>query len=314
MPGVPNPLQPQRNHQSVSEPVMNKLNLFVRYAAAAACDVSEWDCGENCEGATAGTRYIRHFFDSRTNAYAYLAVNDRDRRIIIGSRGAVSIESWTQNMLLIQRPVKWIEDQSVRIHAGFVNCYHGLKGELIDALRDIVRQYPRYTPTFIGHSMGGAIVTLAALHFDILEISSVQLELYTFGEPQSGNAAFSKLINKRLYKPMDQSANDYLPSPLHVINYNDIIPRLPLRVLNYYFHDTEAWIYSADGMKVTICEQGQHRGDPTCSASIIPLPDIARHNHYFGIGMDSSANCKAWAPGNGFLHIGAPEKDTDVSL
>lgn len=67
---------------------------------------------------------------------------------------------------------------------------------------------------FTGHSLGGALATLAAIDFTSLQ-SVYPVEIVTFGKPRVGNFEFAYFVNSKIKENF------------RVINKSDPIPHTP---------------------------------------------------------------------------------------
>lgn len=62
---------------------------------------------------------------------------------------------------------------------------------------DMVKQYPTYSVIYTGHSLGGAIAQLAAVHHKDRSLNKqLRVQVYTCGQPRVGNEAFAALVDK----------------------------------------------------------------------------------------------------------------------
>ncbi len=108
-----------------------------------------------------------------------------------------------------------------------------MRGEYIRHVMKAHEQYPQYRMIVTGHSLGGALATLAAA--DIRKIDdpwySVNTELYTYGSPRIGNEATARFLT-------EQSKYSYRVTSMH-----DIVPRVPLVSDNYWHTQPEYWIH-----------------------------------------------------------------------
>ena len=95
-------------------------------------------------------------------------------------------------VVLINRNDLWTDSRFLRVacraggqvHAGFDSAFAGIS----DTLDAIVRnKKPGQRLWLTGHSLGGALATLAAAHLGPASVQGV----YTFGSPRVGNAAFA---------------------------------------------------------------------------------------------------------------------------
>ena len=107
-----------------------------------------------------------------------------------------------------------------------------MRGEYIRKVMKAHEQYPQYRMIVTGHSLGGALATLAAA--DIRKIDdpwySENTELYTYGSPRVGNEATARFLTK-------QSNYSYRVTSMH-----DPVPRIPSVFLGYWHMQPEYWI------------------------------------------------------------------------
>ena len=108
---------------------------------------------------------------------------------------------WTDAMVSLK---PWLRGGEV--HHGFVAAFRSVEQEISLALR----QVPGASPLFItGHSLGGALATLAASRFDCKMVC-------TFGSPRVGDRKFARAFTLR-------NAGRYF----RVFNKSDIVARVP---------------------------------------------------------------------------------------
>lgn len=115
-------------------------------------------------------------------------------------------------------PTAWTGGRKARAHAGFVKLYSQLR----DHVRTKVAGASRVV--FTGHSLGGALATLAAL--DASANGSQNVQVVTFGGPQVGDGNFVKVFN------------DTVPGCVRVANPYDPVTTVPgtqfLHTKGYY--------------------------------------------------------------------------------
>ncbi|NBU16389.1 MAG: hypothetical protein EBS48_05130 [Actinobacteria bacterium] len=100
-----------------------------------------------------------------------------------------------------------------RAHAGFSKAYQGLRDSVRDAVRDAVAGGGAKV-VFTGHSLGGALATLAALDAALNDPSAPEVQVYTFGAPHVGDGNFVELFDRRV------------PTCVRVVNPFDPVPKL----------------------------------------------------------------------------------------
>lgn len=101
---------------------------------------------------------------------------------------------------------------------------------MLDAIKRLRQENPDYKLVITGHSLGGAVATLAAAVF---RKQGLELTLYTFGSPRVGNEALAKYISA--------SGTNF-----RVTHLNDPVPRLPPLTLGYRHIEPEYHIFSGD--------------------------------------------------------------------
>ena len=134
-------------------------------------------------------------------------IDKQPDKIIIAFCGSESLVDWKQNadFALKAFPLPG----SSKVHSGFLECFLSVKYQLLNLLENEQRSI-----FLTGHSLGGAIATLAAVDFKMSKYAA-NINCVTFGSPKPGNKSFAQL-----YSDLE------IPT-LRVINSNDIVPTLP---------------------------------------------------------------------------------------
>ena len=84
-----------------------------------------------------------------------------------------------------------------------------LKPQIVPAVHSLVNQFPSASVYVTGHSLGAAMAVLSAAHLQTQEGVNVD-EIYTFGLPRVGDAAFSTWFNQNI------------PQAIHVTHHDDV--------------------------------------------------------------------------------------------
>ncbi|MBW7456460.1 lipase family protein [Paenibacillus sepulcri] len=152
---------------------------------------------------------------------------ESDHAAVLAFRGTSSATDWVTDLIAQQTVFKPVNEQCLT-HKGFTDVYMSARDQifsLLDRLQDS-------KPLFItGHSLGGALATLAALDI-VTNRSHNQLVVYTFGAPRVGSPSFAVYYNK------------HVPINIRVQNVFDIVPHLPPLIyqppksenIYYYLH------------------------------------------------------------------------------
>lgn len=139
---------------------------------------------------------------------------------IISFRGSSTSVDWIHDFIAHQTPFPYASNVGAT-HKGFTEIYSTLRESVFDAISKL----PAHKPLFItGHSLGGALATLAAM--DIMCNSHIQdVVVYTFASPRVGDPQFVKQYNY------------IVPTHWRIQNKHDIVPHMPTLV--YYSAHTE---------------------------------------------------------------------------
>lgn len=141
-------------------------------------------------------------------------------------RGTEKEIDWINNFQFRQQiyPYGDASDTDVRFHRGFMMAYFAVR----DRLLEVVRAFPQAPLTVTGHSLGGAIATIAALdvQYNITQHTGQPIVLYTYGAPRVGNDAMVESFARRV------------PNSYRYVYGWDLIARIP-RVWQEYRHVPE---------------------------------------------------------------------------
>lgn len=153
------------------------------------------------------------FFDCQ-NTQAFLAKNDQT--MILAFRGTQPnmIRDWLYDLdgHQVNGPVG-------KVHEGFLCALHYI---WLDVWKTLQQERGERSLWITGHSLGGALAVLAAAKLRFEKAQPIS-GLYTYGQPRVGDFEFSSRF--------DQGFGDYT---FRFVNYQDIVPRVPLRTMNYY--------------------------------------------------------------------------------
>ncbi|MFD1954176.1 lipase family protein [Paenibacillus thailandensis] len=129
---------------------------------------------------------------------------------IVAFRGTSSVTDWVSDFIAQQIPYRPVKNAG-STHKGFTDLYMSAR----ESLFVLLDRLPQDKPLFItGHSLGGALSTLAAL--DIASNKPFTNPIvYTFGAPRVGDPAFVRSYNGRIGTHW-RFQNEY-----------DIVPHLP---------------------------------------------------------------------------------------
>ncbi|KAJ9069314.1 hypothetical protein DSO57_1012935 [Entomophthora muscae] len=250
---------------------INRTAKYSRYATAAYCKgplLENFEC-KSCKGIKA--RFMASFGSSRLDTSGYIAVDDRDKRIVMAFRGTGGLRNQLSDIAAMLVPFLESPVEGSLVHGGFKYAMDSMATKFLPILADLFaqREYSNYTLALTGHSLGGSIASLAAVRVHTsLELPWTRMELYTYGQPRTSNVIFSKWLSQQ---PIGSA---------RVVQDNDIVPHLMPVALSYYaHHHNEVWIDSNG--TVLPCKRDVLE-DRNCSYSV-PVRKLAlvSHNLYF---------------------------------
>ncbi len=155
--------------------------------------------------------------DSEATFYGFIALDETTQERLVTFRGTLEPAEWARNVQLRQTRFP----QGGKVHKGFYKIFQSLRigpegsrGELIDHLASGAGSASK--TTFIGHSLGGAVATIAAIDAsdEAWAEGGQAVELATFASPRPGDPAFATLADK-------------IPNKTRVCNLVDLVPSVP---------------------------------------------------------------------------------------
>ncbi|KAH6596445.1 hypothetical protein BASA50_005150 [Batrachochytrium salamandrivorans] len=273
---------------AVKATTASSLAKYMQYSAAVYCDSvtskSEWSCGTLCQGNTAGTE-IKATFSNNGQGIGIVAVDKSSGTTIIAFRGSTNMDDWGTNLDIALEPVTWLTKppgkklpeipSDMKVHTGFQKNYLGVRSKVQAAIKVATDQYPNNKVVFTGHSLGGALASIAAFDFiySNTPVNSNKVSVFTYGMPRIGNDKFAAWFTKI---PFGYT--------FRVTCQNDPVPHLPPQLFGYLHFDQEFGI-SDDGVTHTCSNVGNTGETSNCQeADYLPNFDAHKNGYYFSSG------------------------------
>ncbi|KAM7205874.1 Alpha/Beta hydrolase fold [Rhypophila sp. PSN 637] len=261
------------NKRDITAQEFSSLGLFAQYAAAAQCNYAN-TAGKSiaCGGSAcplvqaSNAKTIRGFTTAVTDTKGYIAVDSTRSLIILSFKGSESIQNWITNVLFFQISCSFAP--GCKVHLGFAAAWEESSAAVIAGIQAAKAANPSYKLVITGHSLGGAVGTLAAAYLRQLGYPA---DLYTYGSPRVGNEAFVKFVS-------EQAGAEY-----RVTHTDDPVPKLPPLQANFRHTSPEYWITSKNNVvpsttDVSVCTG---YGTKDCNEST-PGFNTTAHVWYFG--------------------------------
>ena len=227
------------------------------------------------------------------NCYAYVGVIHSKKKIIVAYRGTKDVKQLVEEALVNLAFPKLPFVGGGRVQTYFYNAHLKLYDKIKHYVIGLQYKYPDYRILVLGHSLGGAMASIASASFVYENITqSDRLTLYTFGMPRVGNQQYAR-------------AHDRLvPNSYRLVHYKDIVVHLPRcgrlcstsAVTDIPFHHGREVFYPerkmTRGSNFKICRGDE---DSNCSDGLIAknpcLTDLFTcfddHRYYFGIRISN---------------------------
>jgi len=200
-----------------------------------------------------------------TDTFGFVA--ERDDYALIVFRGTVvkNIANWIVDLQFSKKEI--FPGLPAKVHVGFLNAYLNVRNDVLTSLRRVLNNNKKIkTIKLMGHSLGGALATLAAIDVHH-NITGFNYELWTFGSPRVGNKDFSSYFETKI------------PSSFRVTNQKDIVPHFPPSLIDFMHIPREYW-FSKNDVDFKICDETGE--DPYCANSITIADSITDHLTYLG--------------------------------
>jgi triacylglycerol lipase len=140
--------------------------------------------------------------------FGFVAQNNTSKNVFVTFRGTQTPEDWLSNIAINQTAHPW-----GAVEEGFASLYAQCSSAVLAAVHRA--SAPKVVAT--GHSLGGALSTLAAAD---LAIKEVDVDLYSFASPRTGNPAFADTFNQKIM------------TAWRLVNTEDLVTTVPLSTPN----------------------------------------------------------------------------------
>jgi len=158
--------------------------MLARPVVAAAMIGAAWTASSNAYTRAGDAEFVQ---DTATGTRVSLSIVDND--VYIAFAGSQNATDWLRTNINVLAT----DYHGVGVHAGFVKAWLSVKERVLALMDDmLIRTAASGRIVITGHSLGGALATLAAL--DLTEDPD-KVFVITFGSPQVGSTEFVRLFD-----------------------------------------------------------------------------------------------------------------------
>ncbi|KAI8896291.1 Alpha/Beta hydrolase protein [Globomyces pollinis-pini] len=182
---------------------------YMAYSSAAYCDRLWWqnndsplkfNCGHKCEVTNIKNTVLEELnYDRPTTGAGFVGHNPDNKEIVVVFRGTSTVQGAVTDLKFWKCDTSWKNVPGAKLHFGFLEAYNKLNEKLLAKALALANdpKFQDYQIVFTGHSLGGALATLAASDFyERNPQFGNRISLFTYGQPRVGNPAFARYINK----------------------------------------------------------------------------------------------------------------------
>lgn len=197
-------------------------------------------CAEYCYNIYNKERIAKNYngtwiFSKEKQHSSYINYSEKENTIFVTFRGTKSCEDVKIDLNFIKKNCAFLNNKGV--HSGFLNTYNHFKPEVTKKINELIEKHKDAKIVFTGHSLGGAIATLAALDASTNnEFKDKDISLVSFCAPRSlSKEAFDyTLTNKSIQKLYENS--------IRVWRTGDVVPSIPFEGYKFNFrHFGKSW-------------------------------------------------------------------------
>jgi len=267
-----------------------RQNLLLAWASYCPFGtVESWKCfwcsyHDSLSLSGVGTAY-----NGSSDSFSYVGRSGSNIYVVFRGTAVLSIKNWLKDLDFAKvRP--WSDQSKVQVHHGFYSSWVDVRRTTFELVKSALDNCPKCSVFFVGHSLGGAVATLAAVEALRHGNLTSNIHLYTYGSPRVGNHAFYTYV-----------ANLGIPS-LRVVNDDDIVPHVPPQTFDFRHVEQEYWW---TGSKWKLCDMSGE--DPSCSDSVFPFSwSVPDHLDYLNIplSLGAAAKCDGIVDNRGPPHMG----------
>ncbi|KAL3426436.1 lipase [Phlyctema vagabunda] len=263
----------ERRATTVTAADLAKFNLLSEYAASSYCNINSpglLTCTASACPEVEAAKAVStiEFADAITDQGGLVATDSVNKLIVVSFRGSSSVRNFISDVLFLGSDCSF--RSGCKAHSGFLVSWASVRTRVFAAVKAAVAANPTYKIVTTGHSLGGAVATLAGAD---LRASGYPCDIYTFGSPRVGNDVFANFVTAQAGKEF------------RVTHLDDPVPRLPPILFGYRHTSPEYWLSTGTATtvdyslaQIKVCEG---TANVECNAGQGGF-DTTAHGYYLG--------------------------------
>ncbi|KAJ7455870.1 alpha/beta-hydrolase, partial [Mycena latifolia] len=244
----------------------NDLVFYFQYASSA---YSTTGCAR-----PNGNTLVSTINDLLTDTQGFIARDDNRKEIVVALRGSTSVQDFITDAEIVLAPFvsPGVSPPAGSLaHTGFLTAWNAVASSVISTVRAQVAAHPGYQLVSTGHSLGGALSSLAGISLQ-QNFGGNTVRMYTYGQPRTYNPAGAKFINTQ-----------FGSRAFRAVHTTDGVPTIIPQLDGYQHHGVEFWNFLDPSSAFTTRSCAASGEDITCSDSIPSEGIDAAHLTYFNI-------------------------------
>ncbi|RDA86965.1 hypothetical protein CP532_6747, partial [Ophiocordyceps camponoti-leonardi (nom. inval.)] len=254
----------------ISKELLKTFRRYIEISTAAYI--------EPCPHPPQGIKIVHQIYNRYTSTQGFIAIDEAANEVIIAFKGSEGFRDTVTDIRFFHVPLETVgvtDCNGCQVHKGFLRSWNSVANDTVEMVKGLVESHPGMKITITGHSLGGALASLATASFRSLGFA---VKTYTYGQPRTGDQKYADFIDGLTRNTM-----------FRVTHGNDFVPRVPYQFLGYHHHSTEYW-QSVDepiAAKTFKCV-GQDPEDCNLSTSASAFGPNAAHSFYIGLNLTAA--------------------------
>jgi hypothetical protein len=167
--------------------------------------------------------------------FGLMGQNLTTKTAFVAFRGTQTFEDWVGDFDALFEPYRYVANAG-QVHVGFQSIYDALHDSVAAGIGNAMTGCENLLVT--GHSLGGALAVVAAP--DLAKNLKLEPELITFAGPAAGLSDFARFFDLAI------------PSCYRVVNFWDLVPRLPPQIPVGLYEQTGTQVTIDPGFKLAV--------------------------------------------------------------